>query len=70
MKHVCDRVLTSNNLYDIYYFLNEDLYEINLIYNSDNMVNAISEQVTKISIKIINDDTQSFIVKKIIICFN
>ena len=50
MKHVCDRALTSNNLFDIYYFLNEDLREINLIYNSDNsynMINVISEQVKK-----------------------
>ena len=28
MKHVCDRALTSNNLFDIYYFLNEDRHEI------------------------------------------
>ena len=64
MKHVCDRALTSNNLFDIYYFLNKYFHEIKLIYNSDNCYNtiyAISEQLNKITIKIINDDTQSFI---------
>ena len=67
MKQVRDRALTSNNLFDIYYFLNKDLREINLIYNSDNsynMINAISEQVKKVTIKIINDETQSFIMSK------
>ena len=50
MKHVCDRALTSNNLFDIYYFLNKDFHEIQLIYNSDNSyntINAISEQLKK-----------------------
>ena len=48
MKQVRDRALTSNNLFDIYYFLNEDLNAIKLIDNSDNSYNtisAISEQL-------------------------
>ena len=67
MRHVCDRALTSNNLFDIYYFLNEDLRAIKSIYNSDNRyntINATSEQVKKITIKIINDDTKSFIISR------
>ena len=55
-------VITSNNLFDIYYFLNEDLYETNLMY-SRYMVNFISLQVKKITIKVINDERQSFISK-------
>ena len=60
LNHVRNRTLTSNNLFDIYYFLNEDLYETNLMY-SRNMVNFISLQVKKITIKVINDERQSFI---------
>ena len=62
LNHVRNRTLTSNNLFDIYYFLNEDLYETNLMY-SRNMVNFISLQVKKITIKVINDERQSFISK-------
>ena len=46
LNHVRNRTLTSNNLFDIYYFLNKDLYETNLVY-SRNMVNFISVQVKK-----------------------
>ena len=46
LNHVRNRTLTSNSLFDIYYFLNKDLYEINLVY-SRNMVNFISLQVKK-----------------------
>ena len=46
LNHVRNRTLTSNNLFDIYYFLNKDLYETNLVY-SRNMVNFISLQVKK-----------------------
>ena len=46
LNHVRNRTLTSNNLFDIYYFLNKDLYETNLMY-SRNMVNFISLQVKK-----------------------
>ena len=46
MNHVRNRTLTSNNLFDIYYFLNKDLYKTNLVY-SRNMVNFISLQVKK-----------------------
>ena len=53
LNHVRNRTLTSNNLFDIYYFLNKDLYETNLVY-SRNMVNFISLQVKKITIKVIN----------------
>ena len=62
LNHVRNRTLTSNNLFDIYYFLNEDLYETNLMY-SRNMVNFISLQVKTITIKVINDERQSFISK-------
>ena len=62
LNHVRNRTLTSNNLFDIYYFLNEDLYETNLMY-SRNMVNFIALQVKKITIKVINDERQSFISK-------
>ena len=62
LNHVRNRTLTSNNLFDIYYFLNKDLYETNLMY-SRNMVNFISLQVKKITIKVINDETQSLISK-------
>ena len=62
LNHVRNRTLTSNNFFDIYYFLNKDLYEINLVY-SRNMVNFISLQVKKITIKVINDERQSFISK-------
>ena len=54
MKQVRDRALTSNNFFDIYYFLNKDLHAIKLIYNSDNSyntINAISEQVKKLLLK-------------------
>ena len=53
LNHVRNRTLTSNNLFDIYHFLNKDLYETNLVY-SRNMVNFISLQVKKITIKVIN----------------
>ena len=53
LNHVRNRTLTSNNLFDIYYFLNKDLYETNLVY-SRNMVSFISLQVKKITIKVIN----------------
>ena len=46
LNHVRNRTLTSNNLFDIDYFLNKDLYENNLVY-SRNMVNFISLQVKK-----------------------
>ena len=46
LNYVRNRTLTSNNLFDIYYFLNKDLYETNLVY-SCNMVNFISLQVKK-----------------------
>ena len=46
LNHVRNRTLTSKNLFDIYYFLNKDLYETNLTY-SRNMVNFISLQVNK-----------------------
>ena len=49
------RTITSNNLFDIYYYLNKYLYEIELVY-IDTMVNFISLQVKKITIKVINDD--------------
>ena len=62
LNHVRNRTLTSNNLFDIYYFLNKDLYETNLVY-SRNMVNFISLQVKKITIKVINYERQSFISK-------
>ena len=62
LNHVRNRTLTSNNLFDISYFLNEDLYETNLMYIR-NMVNFISLQVKKITIKVINDERQSFISK-------
>ena len=52
LNHVRNRTLISNNLFDIY-FLNKDLYETNLVY-SRNMVNFISLQVKKITIKVIN----------------
>ena len=62
LNHVRNRTLTSNNLFDIYYFLNKDLYETNFTY-SRNMVNFISLQVKKITIKVINYERQSFISK-------
>ena len=52
-NHLRNRTLTSNNLFDIYYFLNKDLYKTNLVYR-DNVVNFISLQVKKITIKVIN----------------
>ena len=60
LNHVRNRTLTSNNLFDIYYFLNKDLYETNLTY-SRKMVNFISLQVQKITIKVINEDDQIII---------
>ena len=62
LNYVRNRTLTSNNLFDIYYFLNKDLCETNLMY-SRNMVNFISLQVKKITIKVINYERQSFISK-------
>ena len=53
LNHVRNRTLTSNNLCDIYYFLNKDLYKTNLVYR-DNVANFISLQVKKITIKVIN----------------
>ena len=44
LNHVRNRTLTSNNLFDIYYFLNKDLYETNLVYR-DNMDNFVSLHV-------------------------
>ena len=52
-NHLRNRTLTSNNLFDIYYFLNKDLYKTNLVYR-DNVANFISLQVKKITIKVIN----------------
>ena len=69
LNHVRNRTLTSNNLFDIYYFLNKDLYETNLTY-SRNMVNFISLQVKKIAIKVINYERQSFISKFYSYLFN
>ena len=69
LNHVRNRTLTSNNLFDIYYFLNKDLYETNLVY-SRNMVNFISLQVKKITIKVINYERQSFISKFYSYVFN
>ena len=69
LNHVRNRTLTSNNLFDIYYFLNKDLYETNLVY-SRNMVNFISLQVKKITIKVINYERQSFISKFYSYLFN
>ena len=69
LNHVRNRTLTSNNLFDIYYFLNKDLYETNLMY-SRNMVNFISLQVKKITIKVINYERQSFISKFYSYLFN
>ena len=69
LNHVRNRTLTSNNLFDIYYFLNKDLYETNLVY-SRNMVNFISLQVKKVTIKVINYERQSFISKFYSYVFN
>ena len=69
LNHVRNRSLTSNNLFDIYYFLNKDLYETNLVYR-DNMVNFISLHVKKITIKVINYERQSFICKFYSYLFN
>ena len=69
MNYVRNRTLTSNNLFDIYYFLIKDLYETNLMY-SRNMVNFISLQVKKITIKVINYERQSFISKFYSYLFN
>ena len=69
LNYVRNRTLTSNNLFDIYYFLNKDLYETNLMY-SRNMVNFISLQVKKITIKVINYERQSFISKFYSYLFN
>ena len=60
LNHVRNRTLTSNTLFDIYYFLNKDLYETNLTYRR-NMVNFISLQVKRITIKVINEDDQIII---------
>ena len=46
LNHVRNRTLTSNNVFDIYYFLNKDLYETNFVY-SRNMDSLISLQVKK-----------------------
>ena len=62
MNQVRNRTLTSTNLFDIYYFLNEDLHETKLVY-SRNVVNFISLQVKQVTIKVINDERQSFISK-------
>ena len=59
-NHLRNRTLTSNNLFDIYYFLNKDLYKTNLVYR-DNVANFISLQVKKITIKVINEDDQMII---------
>ena len=69
LNYVRNRTLTSNNLFDIYYFLNKDLCETNLMY-SRNMVNFISLQVKKITIKVINYERQSFISKFYSYLFN
>ena len=69
MNYVRNRTLTSNNLFDIYYFLIKDLYETNLMY-SRNMVNFISLQVKKITIKVIKYERQSFISKFYSYLFN
>ena len=58
--NVCNRTLISINLFDIYYFLNKDLHKVKLVYASD-MANFISLQVTKITIKAINEDDQIII---------
>ena len=55
MDYVCNRTLISNNLFDIYYFLIKDFYEVNRIYKN-NMTNFISLQIKQITIKVINDD--------------
>ena len=62
LNHVRNRTLTSTNLFDIYCFLNKDLHETKLVYRR-NMVNFISLQVKKLTIKVINDERQSFISK-------
>ena len=46
LNHVRNRTLTSNSLFDTYYFLNKDLYETNLTY-SRNMVNFIHYKLKK-----------------------
>ena len=60
LNQVRFRTITSNNLFDIYYYLNKYLYEIKLVYN-DTMVNFISLQVKKITIKVINDDFYKYL---------
>ena len=55
LNHVCNRTLISINLFDIYYFLNKDLHKVKLVYERSSMVNFISLQVKKITIKVIND---------------
>ena len=57
---MCNRTLISINLFDIYYFLNKDLHKVKLVYASD-VVNFISLQVKKITIKVINEDDQIII---------
>ena len=51
LKQVRNRTLTSTNLFDIYYFLNNDLHETKLVY-SHKMVNFISLQVKNVTVKL------------------
>ena len=53
-------ILTSNSLFDIYYFMNKNIHN-NTLRLINNVNDFISLRLKKITIKVINDDRQSFI---------
>ena len=53
-------ILTSNNVFDIYYFMNKHINNNTLSF-IDNVDDFSSLRLKKITIKVINDDRQSFI---------
>ena len=66
---ITNRILTSNSLFDIYYFMNEVISHYTYTFKC--MVDDfISLQLNKITIKVINDDRQSCISKCYSYLFN
>ena len=53
-------ILTSNSLFDIYYFMNKNIHN-NTLRFINNVNDFISLRLKKVTIKVINDDRQSVI---------
>ena len=59
-------ILTSNNVFDTYYFLNININNNNITNNTLSFIDKVDDFISlrlKKNIKVINDDRQSFISK-------